>query len=122
MEYLVIGTQRTLRIAQNSLWHGAELLYDARTSDEHNAVELQDREFFAAIAASRVPSVSPDDVLPALEILQRVQDQNGGRCGEARGKGCESGDEQGACGWLGTPGGGRFGPAVPHESHCRTWE
>jgi len=81
MEYLVIGAQRTLRIAQDSLLHGAEVLYDARASEEYLAVELQDREFFAAIAASRAPSVSPDDVLPSLEILQRVQDQNGGRCG-----------------------------------------
>jgi len=81
MEYLLIGAQRTLRIAQGSLVHGVDVLYDARADDAYLAVELQDREFFDAIDASRVPSVSPDDVLPSMEILQRVQDQHGGRCG-----------------------------------------
>jgi 2-hydroxy-4-carboxymuconate semialdehyde hemiacetal dehydrogenase len=76
LDFLFIGEERTLHIAGHALFHKAALLYDPSADHEYIANELQDREFFAAIAESRPPAVGAADVLPALAILQRVHDQN----------------------------------------------
>jgi 2-hydroxy-4-carboxymuconate semialdehyde hemiacetal dehydrogenase len=76
LDYLLIGEERTLHITERALLHQDHVLYDAGRDDRYVANELQDREFFAAIAAGRPPEVGIADVLPALEVLQQVQDQN----------------------------------------------
>ena len=38
-----------------------------------NGIELQDREFFAAIAEKREPNASVAQVLPAMETLDRLE-------------------------------------------------
>jgi 2-hydroxy-4-carboxymuconate semialdehyde hemiacetal dehydrogenase len=38
-----------------------------------NGIELQDREFFAAIRERREPNASVRQVLPAMQTLDRLQ-------------------------------------------------
>jgi len=76
LDFLFVGEERTLHIADHTLLHKNTVLYDAATQHEYIANELQDREFFAALAEGRQPEVTPFDVLPALAVLQQVQDQN----------------------------------------------
>jgi 2-hydroxy-4-carboxymuconate semialdehyde hemiacetal dehydrogenase len=76
LDFLFVGEERTLHIAEHTLLHKNAVLHDAATQHEYIANELQDREFFAAIAEGRQPDVTPFDVLPALAVLQQVQDQN----------------------------------------------
>jgi 2-hydroxy-4-carboxymuconate semialdehyde hemiacetal dehydrogenase len=40
-----------------------------------NGIELQDREFFAAIAAGREPNASVRQVLPCYQTLHRLEQQ-----------------------------------------------
>lgn len=40
-----------------------------------NGIELQDREFFAAIAEGREPNASVSSVLPCYEVLHRLEEQ-----------------------------------------------
>jgi 2-hydroxy-4-carboxymuconate semialdehyde hemiacetal dehydrogenase len=40
-----------------------------------NGIELQDREFFAAIEAGREPNSSLAQCLPAMETLDRLERQ-----------------------------------------------
>jgi 2-hydroxy-4-carboxymuconate semialdehyde hemiacetal dehydrogenase len=40
-----------------------------------NGIELQDREFFAAIAERREPNASVAQVLPCYEVLDQLQRQ-----------------------------------------------
>jgi 2-hydroxy-4-carboxymuconate semialdehyde hemiacetal dehydrogenase len=40
-----------------------------------NGIELQDREFFAAIRERREPDASVARVLPCYEVLQRLEQQ-----------------------------------------------
>jgi 2-hydroxy-4-carboxymuconate semialdehyde hemiacetal dehydrogenase len=40
-----------------------------------NGIELQDREFFAAIQAGRKPNASVDQVLPCYEVLHELSRQ-----------------------------------------------
>jgi 2-hydroxy-4-carboxymuconate semialdehyde hemiacetal dehydrogenase len=40
-----------------------------------NGIELQDREFFAAIAAGREPNSSVAQVLPAMRTLSKLEQQ-----------------------------------------------
>jgi 2-hydroxy-4-carboxymuconate semialdehyde hemiacetal dehydrogenase len=42
-----------------------------------NGIELEDREFFAAIKAGREPKSSLEDALPAYETLNRLEEQIG---------------------------------------------
>lgn len=79
LDYLFIGEERTLHVAGSTLLHKSTVLYDPGSDHEYVANELQDREFFAAIAEARPPEVSAFDVLPALAVLQRVEDQNSQR-------------------------------------------
>jgi 2-hydroxy-4-carboxymuconate semialdehyde hemiacetal dehydrogenase len=43
-----------------------------------NGIELEDREFFAAIREKRVPKSSVADVLPAMQTLGRLEAQLAG--------------------------------------------
>jgi 2-hydroxy-4-carboxymuconate semialdehyde hemiacetal dehydrogenase len=43
----------------------------------NNGIELEDREFFAAIAERREPQSSLVDTLPAYETLARLEEQLG---------------------------------------------
>jgi 2-hydroxy-4-carboxymuconate semialdehyde hemiacetal dehydrogenase len=76
LDFLFVGEERTLHIVEHTLLHKNTVLYDAATQPEYIANELQDREFFAALAEGRQPEVTPFDVLPALAVLQQVHDQN----------------------------------------------
>jgi 2-hydroxy-4-carboxymuconate semialdehyde hemiacetal dehydrogenase len=40
-----------------------------------NGIELQDREFFTAIAEQREPNASVAQVLPCYEVLQQLAEQ-----------------------------------------------
>jgi 2-hydroxy-4-carboxymuconate semialdehyde hemiacetal dehydrogenase len=40
-----------------------------------NGIELQDREFFAAIREGREPNASVAQVLPCYEVLHRLEQQ-----------------------------------------------
>ena len=40
-----------------------------------NGIELQDREFFAAIQAGREPNASVAQVLPCYEVLHQLERQ-----------------------------------------------
>ena len=40
-----------------------------------NGIELQDREFFAAIREGREPNASVQQVLPCYEVLERLERQ-----------------------------------------------
>ena len=40
-----------------------------------NGIELQDREFFAAILEGHEPNASAADVLPCYEVLQQLEGQ-----------------------------------------------
>jgi len=42
-----------------------------------NGIELQDREFFAAIRQGREPNASVAGVLPCYEVLHRLEQQLG---------------------------------------------
>ena len=76
LDFLFVGEERTLHIAEHMLLHRGTVLYDPAADHQYVANELQDREFFAAVTEGRQPAVSAFDVLPALAILQQVQDQN----------------------------------------------
>jgi 2-hydroxy-4-carboxymuconate semialdehyde hemiacetal dehydrogenase len=76
LDFLFVGEERTLHIAEHTLLHRDTVLYDAAAHHEYIANELQDREFFAALAEERQSEVTPFDVLPSLAVLQQVEDQN----------------------------------------------
>lgn len=40
-----------------------------------NGIELQDREFFAAIAGGREPNASMEKVLPCYQVLHQLEQQ-----------------------------------------------
>ncbi|MER3404719.1 MAG: hypothetical protein C4289_05770 [Chloroflexota bacterium] len=75
-DYLLIGREDTFLIAENRLHHRNGILYDPaiHTQEERYGALLQDREFVQAVAEQRQPAISAESVLPALEVLQRVQE------------------------------------------------
>jgi 2-hydroxy-4-carboxymuconate semialdehyde hemiacetal dehydrogenase len=74
-DYLFIGEQETL------LFQGSRLLApddtDLLSADARsvNAIAVQDAEFLAAVRDGRPASVDAHAVLPAMAVLQQVQDQ-----------------------------------------------
>jgi 2-hydroxy-4-carboxymuconate semialdehyde hemiacetal dehydrogenase len=55
---------------------GRDEKIDVSTVDvSMNGIELQDREFFAAIRAGREPNASVAQVLPCYEVLDRLERQ-----------------------------------------------
>jgi 2-hydroxy-4-carboxymuconate semialdehyde hemiacetal dehydrogenase len=75
-DYVLIGREDTLVIERGTVRNDKGLLYDpeADTPEGRNSGLLQDREFVAAVREGRPAAISADDVLPALEVLQRAQD------------------------------------------------
>ncbi len=77
-EYLIIGEEESLRFEEGRLY-GADGLVDDPAIRGENYYELawmhQDREFLAAVQDGRSPAVSGADTLPALYILQEIEDR-----------------------------------------------
>ena len=47
----------------------------SRVDVSMNGIELQDREFFAAIRESREPNASVEQVLPCYRVLDQLEGQ-----------------------------------------------
>jgi len=75
-DYVLIGREDTLYIENGTLRNRAGVLYDPQQdqSEARNSGLMQNREFVAAVREHRRPAISADAVLPALDVLQRVQD------------------------------------------------
>jgi 2-hydroxy-4-carboxymuconate semialdehyde hemiacetal dehydrogenase len=76
-DYVLIGDEDTLLIDNGVLRSREGVLYDPKQDSEggRNSGFAQNREFAAAIREHRPPAISAEAVLPALEVLQQVQDQ-----------------------------------------------
>jgi len=71
-----IGDTGTYIARYDDLVDGREEAIDVSKVDvSMNGIELQDREFFAAIREGRQPNASVADVLPCYEILHRLEQQ-----------------------------------------------
>ncbi|MEO5735077.1 MAG: Gfo/Idh/MocA family oxidoreductase [Rubrivivax sp.] len=71
-----IGTTGTYLARYDDLFHGKEQAIDVSTVDVSiNGIELQDREFFAAIRDGREPNASVAQVLPCYEVLDALEQQ-----------------------------------------------
>jgi len=71
-----IGDTGTYIARYDDLVDGREKAIDVSKVDvSMNGIELQDREFFAAIREGRQPNASVADVLPCYEILHRLEQQ-----------------------------------------------
>ena len=76
-DYVLIGREDTMEIRDGNLKerHGVPAeVPGADTANSPSPVVLQNREFHASILEGRPPSISPDSVLPAMEVLQIAQD------------------------------------------------
>jgi 2-hydroxy-4-carboxymuconate semialdehyde hemiacetal dehydrogenase len=76
-DYLLIGHEDMLVIDNGLLRNKDGVLYDPKQDPAggRNAGLLQNREFVTAIRERRQPMISADSVLPALDALQRAQEQ-----------------------------------------------
>ena len=73
-----IGDTATYIARYDDLFDGKENKIDVSAVDVSlNGIELQDREFFAAIREGREPNASVAQVLPCYEVLQRLEGQLG---------------------------------------------
>jgi 2-hydroxy-4-carboxymuconate semialdehyde hemiacetal dehydrogenase len=73
-----IGDTATYIARYDDLFNGKEEKIDVSTVDvSMNGIELQDREFFAAIQDGREPNAGVRQVLPCYEILHRLDQQLG---------------------------------------------
>jgi 2-hydroxy-4-carboxymuconate semialdehyde hemiacetal dehydrogenase len=71
-----IGDSATYIARYDDLFNGKEEKIDVSKVDvSMNGIELQDREFFAAISAGREPNASVAQVLPCYEILHQLDRQ-----------------------------------------------
>jgi 2-hydroxy-4-carboxymuconate semialdehyde hemiacetal dehydrogenase len=75
-----IGDSATYLARYDDLFNGKEEKIDvSKVALSMNGIELQDREFFAAIEEGREPNSSVAQVLPCYEVLHRLEQQlNGG--------------------------------------------
>ena len=74
-----IGDTDTYLARYDDLYNGKEERIDvSRVAVSINGIELQDREFFAAIEEGREPNASVSLVLPCYEVLQRLEHQLAG--------------------------------------------
>lgn len=74
-----IGDTATYIARYDDLYNGKEEKIDVSKVDvSMNGIELQDREFFAAIRARREPNASVAQVLPCYEVLHRLEQQLNG--------------------------------------------
>ncbi|MRD48402.1 Gfo/Idh/MocA family oxidoreductase [Caenimonas koreensis] len=71
-----IGDTATYIARYDDLFNGKEEKIDVSKVDvSMNGIELQDREFFAAIKAGREPNSSVAQVLPCYEVLHALEQQ-----------------------------------------------
>jgi 2-hydroxy-4-carboxymuconate semialdehyde hemiacetal dehydrogenase len=71
-----IGDSGTYIARYDDLVDGKETPIDvSKVAISMNGIELQDREFFAAIREGREPNASVAQVLPCYEVLQRLDQQ-----------------------------------------------
>jgi 2-hydroxy-4-carboxymuconate semialdehyde hemiacetal dehydrogenase len=71
-----IGDRATYIARYDDLFNGKEEKIDVSKVDvSMNGIELQDREFFAAIREGREPNASVAQVLPCYEVLHRLEQQ-----------------------------------------------
>jgi 2-hydroxy-4-carboxymuconate semialdehyde hemiacetal dehydrogenase len=71
-----IGDTATYLARYDDLFNGKDEKIDVSTVDvSMNGIELQDREFFAAIREQREPNASVAKVLPCYEVLHRLEQQ-----------------------------------------------
>ena len=71
-----IGDSGTYIASYDDLFNGKEERIDVSGVDvSMNGIELQDREFFAAIREGREPNASVAQVLPCYEVLDRLERQ-----------------------------------------------
>ncbi|MEK9649221.1 MAG: oxidoreductase, partial [Gammaproteobacteria bacterium] len=75
-----IGDNGTYLARYDDLFNGNDEQIDVSNVDvSMNGIELQDREFFAAIEEGREPNASVAQCLPAMETLDRLE-----KCMEAQ--------------------------------------
>jgi 2-hydroxy-4-carboxymuconate semialdehyde hemiacetal dehydrogenase len=71
-----IGNTATYLARYDDLFNGKDEKIDVSQVDvSMNGIELQDREFFAAIRDGRVPNSSVASVLPCYEVLHQLEQQ-----------------------------------------------
>jgi 2-hydroxy-4-carboxymuconate semialdehyde hemiacetal dehydrogenase len=71
-----IGDTGTYIARYDDLYNGKDEKIDvSKVAVSMNGIELQDREFFAAIRGSREPNASVAQVLPCYEVLQQLESQ-----------------------------------------------
>ena len=71
-----IGDSATYLARYDDLFNGKDEKIDVSKVDvSMNGIELQDREFFAAIREGREPNASVAQVLPCYEVLHRLEQQ-----------------------------------------------
>ncbi|EHR71404.1 putative dehydrogenase [Burkholderiales bacterium JOSHI_001] len=71
-----IGDSGTYLARYDDLFNGKEEKIDVSQVDvSMNGIELQDREFFAAIRDGREPNASVAQVLPCYQVLHRLEQQ-----------------------------------------------
>ncbi len=71
-----IGDSGTYIARYDDLFNGKEEKIDVSAVDiSMNGIELQDREFFAAIREGREPNASVAQVLPCYQVLHRLEQQ-----------------------------------------------
>ncbi len=71
-----IGDTGTYLARYDDLFDGKETPIDVSTVDvSMNGIELQDREFFAAIREGREPNASVQQVLPCYQIMHQLEQQ-----------------------------------------------
>ena len=71
-----IGDTATYIARYDDLFNGKEEKIDVSTVDvSMNGIELQDREFFAAIQEGREPNASVAQVLPCYQVLHQLDQQ-----------------------------------------------
>jgi 2-hydroxy-4-carboxymuconate semialdehyde hemiacetal dehydrogenase len=71
-----IGDTGTYIARYDDLVNGKEEKIDvSKVAVSMNGIELQDREFFAAMRENREPNASVAQVLPCYEVLHRLEQQ-----------------------------------------------
>jgi 2-hydroxy-4-carboxymuconate semialdehyde hemiacetal dehydrogenase len=71
-----IGTTGTYIARYDDLFNGKEEKIDvSKVAVSMNGIELQDREFFAAIREGREPNASVAQVLPCYQVLHQLEQQ-----------------------------------------------
>ena len=71
-----IGDSGTYLARYDDLYNGRDEKIDvSQVAVSMNGIELQDREFFAAIREQREPNASVAQVLPCYEVLHRLEQQ-----------------------------------------------